>query len=112
MRKPFLSILLLLSVSTCFSRVVYVKATATGSNNGTSWLNAYTSLTIALNNSISGDTLKVATGTYKPGIADTARFRMKNNVTVYGGYASDSTITTRNWSLYLSLIHISEPTRL
>jgi hypothetical protein len=112
MRKPLILVLLLLAVSTVFSRIVYVKIGTPGSNNGTSWLNAYTSLGNALNNSIAGDTLKIAAGTYKPGIADTARFRMKNNVVVLGGYSTDTTITTRNWSLYPTIIsgEIGDPT--
>jgi hypothetical protein len=104
MRKPLILILLLLTVATAFSRIVYVKTGAAGANNGTSWLNAYTSLTTALNNSIAGDTLKVATGTYKPGVADTARFRMQNSVVLLGGYSTDTTITTRNWSLYPTIL--------
>src|SRR5688572_511510 len=112
MRKLLILILLLPTVSATFSRIIYVKANATGSNNGTSWLHAYTRLDWALNNSNTNDTIKVATGTYKPGIADTARFRMKNGVTVFGGYASDTTITIRNWSLYPTIIsgEIGDPT--
>jgi hypothetical protein len=104
MPKQLILPLILLIGLNCFSRIVYVKAPALGAPNGTSWFNSYTSLTTALNNSIAGDTIKVAMGTYKPGIADTAMFRMRNNVIVLGGYSTDTTIITRNWSLYPTIL--------
>ena len=107
MRKPFILILLIFCFIPASSKIIYVKATATGSNNGSSWLNAFLNLHNALSNSIEGDTIKVAMGTYKPGIAstsDTARYRMRNGVTVLGGYANDTTIVVRNWSLYPTIL--------
>ena len=91
----------------------YVNASATGSNNGTSWANAYTDLQSALvNKAQSGDQVWVEQGTYKPtsGTDRTASFNIPDGVAVYGGFAGTETQLTQR-VLALSLIHISEPTR-
>ncbi|WP_013325039.1 beta strand repeat-containing protein [Gloeothece verrucosa] len=83
------------------SRVVYVRAGAGGSNNGTSWTNAYTSLQDALAAAQSGDKIWVAGGTYKPttGSDRTATFTLKNNVEIYGGFAgTETSFSQRNVS--------------
>jgi predicted outer membrane repeat protein len=83
------------------SRVVYVRAGAGGSNNGTSWTNAYTSLQDALAAAQGGDKIWVAGGTYKPttGTDRTATFTLKNNVEIYGGFAgTETSFSQRNVS--------------
>jgi hypothetical protein len=78
--------------------IIYVKHDATGSNNGTSWTNAYTSFQSALNAAVNGDQIWTAKGTYKPSYAydltNTSRyyhFRMKNGVAIYGGFVGTET---------------------
>jgi len=76
---------------------IYVNASASGSNNGTSWTNAYTSLQSALTAAVSNDQIWVAKGTYKP-TTDTDRtksFQMKNGVTIYGGFAGTETASSQ-----------------
>ena len=64
----FLLIILVVSASYTKSHAatIYVKHNASGSNNGTSWTNAYTSLQSAISNASSGDEVWVAAGIYKP----------------------------------------------
>lgn len=64
--KITLIIIILLNVLNLNSNIVYVKKSATGSNNGTSWINAYNELYTAVNSSAANDTLYVAAGTYMP----------------------------------------------
>lgn len=70
--------------------VVYVKGDASGSGNGSSWTNAFTSLTTALAATTLGQEIWVASGTYKPGGASPTRsstFQLLAGVPAYGGFA-------------------------
>lgn len=81
------------------SRIRYVKQTASGSGDGTSWDNASNDLQkmideLADNNpqNLAGE-VWVASGTYEPqsqlisGTAYSASFRMRDGISVYGGFA-------------------------
>lgn len=80
---------------------IYVKQGASGSNNGTSWVDAYTDLQSALSAALDGDTIWVAAGTYKPSVDKTGIsspsdprtkvFQLVSNVPVYGGFAGTET---------------------
>jgi predicted outer membrane repeat protein len=74
-------------------RILYVKHNATGANNGSSWINAYTSLQSALAYAASGDEVWVAAGTYKPtqNTNRTVSFTLKNGVSIYGGFGGTET---------------------
>jgi parallel beta-helix repeat protein len=89
--------------------IVFVKANAAGSNNGSSWANAFTKLQDALlaANVCPGVTqIWVAAGTYYPdeGIGQTNNlrtisFQLKNNLAVYGGFnGTESALSERNWT--------------
>ncbi len=73
--------------------VIYVNAAATGSNNGSSWMDAFTSLQSGLSAAGSGDEIWVAAATYKPTTTTdrTISFALKNNVGVYGGFNGTET---------------------
>ena len=75
-----------------YAKVYYVKANATGSNNGLSWENAFTSLQSALAVASPTNEIWVAAGTYKPGSSGerSATFTLKKGVAMYGGFSGDT----------------------
>src|SRR5690606_38443502 len=81
-------------------KTIYVKWNATGTNEGSSWTDAYTSLQSALSAASSGDEIWVATGTYKPTTTTnrTISFTLTNDVSVYGGFAgTEAFLSQRDW---------------
>src|SRR5690554_4412435 len=90
----------------CYSQVVYVKHNATGLNNGSSWQNAYTDLSIAINSTSSGE-IWVSEGIYFPStdlneeIPTDPRlktFKLKPNIAIYGGFSGfETSLNQRNW---------------
>ena len=97
-----LIIVILFSQATGKSQIVYVNAAATGSNNGTSWADAYTSLKQAIQSASSGQ-IWVAAGVYTPttGTTPEASFFLKNNVKIFGGFHGDETaLSERDTALF------------
>lgn len=97
--------------------IIYVKADASGANNGTSWTDAYHSLQDALSKVGSGTTAQiwVAAGTYKPTSdpfgntsPDDPRmktFVMKNGLTIYGGFAgTEEELSQRDWKTNVTIL--------
>jgi len=65
--RPFIVFLIfLLSSIPGITQVIYVDANAGGGGDGSSWVNAYTNLQSALDVAITGNSIWVAAGTYKP----------------------------------------------
>jgi hypothetical protein len=89
---------------------IYVTQSATGSNDGTSWTDAYTSLDDAITTANSEDNIWVATGTYYPkkdklGSSSPTDNRTKifllnsKNLYLYGGFSGGETqLSQRDWA--------------
>jgi Protein of unknown function (DUF1565) len=75
------------------STTIYVDSIAPGTNDGSSWANAFTTLQSALAVATTGDTIEVGQGTYYPtsGTDQTATFQLIDGVSVLGGYAGYGT---------------------
>jgi predicted outer membrane repeat protein len=73
-------------------QTIFVNASASGSNNGSSWTDAFTDLQNALSAASSGDQIWVAAGTYKPSVETGGTgsrykaFQINNGRAVYGGF--------------------------
>jgi hypothetical protein len=86
-----------------FATVWYVKPTASGSGNGTSWANASASIQTIINAASAGDQIWVAGGTYVApytvnGPFTYYSFVLKNGVELYGGFSGNETlINQRNY---------------
>jgi hypothetical protein len=86
---------------------LYVDVNATGTSNGDSWANAYTSLNNALANIYTNTTeIWVAAGIYKPGVNRSDSFILNaNNLEVYGGFDGTETVKTeRDISANLTIL--------
>lgn len=75
---------------------IFVKADASGANNGTSWQDAFICLQDALAGAVAGDEIWIAAGVYKPdqGQSETqgdrsASFELIAGLALYGGFAGD-----------------------
>jgi hypothetical protein len=68
--------------------VIYVDVNAVGANTGTTWTDAYTSLSAALKAAGNGGgEIRVADGVYRDGGRYSHSFALREGVAIYGGYA-------------------------
>jgi hypothetical protein len=98
MKTKLLFLTLILSSFFANGQTIYVNQNATGSNNGTSWANAYVSLQTALTSVITTNkTIWVAAGTYKPSPSDrnTSFTFTYNGTNVYGGFIGTETLLSQ-----------------
>jgi len=92
------------SVNVTVQKQILVDKDATGSNNGTTWANAFTSLQSALDKATSYNEIWVTDGAYKPSLKSSSEERSKtyqlvDGVTIYGGFAgTESSKNQRNWN--------------
>ncbi|MEQ8686004.1 MAG: LamG-like jellyroll fold domain-containing protein, partial [Imperialibacter sp.] len=73
------------------TKTIYVNTNASGLNNGTSWIDAYTDLQDALSVAADGDQIWMANGTYKPdginaGNTSLSFVITQNDLSIFGGF--------------------------
>lgn len=87
LKSDYLSLLLCVSCSACFSSILYVDGSAKGKNNGENWENAFVLLQDALKTVASGGEIHIARGIYYPDHRDCS-FIIPSNVRIIGGFSS------------------------
>ncbi|HEX5111459.1 MAG TPA: hypothetical protein VFV79_01320, partial [Saprospiraceae bacterium] len=106
MKSMFTFLALIFSTSIIFGQV-YVKWDATGTNDGTSWLNAFTNLQTALSTASPGDQVWIASGKYTPTgpTPDSTHFLSTTPVELYGGFTgSETALSQRDWNAFPTII--------
>jgi predicted outer membrane repeat protein len=86
---------------------LYVHASATGTNDGSSWTNAFTDLRTAIQAAQEFDQIWVAEGMYKPTAAldRTQSFDLDTNVAWYGGFGGwETDLAERDWVLHETIL--------
>jgi hypothetical protein len=87
--------------------VIYVKHDATGTNDGTSWANAYTDLKSALQDPLVDVEIWIAQGTYKPTTTTNRNisFEITGPRKLYGGFdGTESSKEERDWLEYPTIL--------
>src|SRR6187551_1528035 len=108
---------LLLLLSVCFTsqaRILYVQPIATGAGDGSSWLNAFTNLQLAIDAAALGDTVFVAAGTFYPDhrhLGDSLRhstFYVNKTIHLFGGFSgltgTEGGFSGRDLNLYQTIL--------
>ena len=96
----------IISSSVLFGQV-YVKQDASGANDGTSWINAFTNLQSALNVVHEGDDIWIAAGTYVPDGAspETKHFIVSVPSQLYGGFiGTETSLDQRDFEINKTII--------
>jgi hypothetical protein len=109
LKTQCLTAILLLMAASGFGKTIYVKQTAAGGGNGSTWGSSYNNLQTAIDNANSGDQIWVCAGTYKPtkfsdenAVTDprSRSFMLKGGVAIYGGFSgNENLLNQRNSAL-------------
>lgn len=88
--KQLIFALTLLFISHTEAAIIFVDQNATGANNGSSFADAFTELSDALAVANPQDEIRVAAGTYNPGMNRGDSFQLVPGTTVLGGFNAKS----------------------
>lgn len=105
--KAFIVIAILSVGAQISSAQIFVKHDATGTNDGTSWENAFVDLQDALDASTQGEQIWISSGAYKPtGPApDSSHFYTETAVELYGGFSGNEVVLDdRDWEANSTII--------
>lgn len=82
------------SITETKGTIIYVDQDATGSEDGSSWQNAFTNLQDALQVAVAPQQIWVAGGLYKPTNSNDREifFNLKSGVHLFGGFTGDETV--------------------
>jgi hypothetical protein len=86
--------------TTSHATIIYVRAAATGANNGTNWTDAFTDLQVGFGATLPGDTIWLAAGVYKPTTTTTRTisFALPDGVKILGGFnGTETNVSQRNY---------------
>ena len=107
MKKHFLSLGIILFSLTTYAQI-YVDLDASGSNDGTSWANAYNDLESAINNAVEGNEIWISEGTYlAPSTATSLNtfFLIDKNIGIFGGFnGTETSLNERNVEMHQVII--------
>jgi hypothetical protein len=102
-----LTITLILFSTFAIARPIYVNIKSSGTNDGSSWENAYINLQAALSQA-DGSTytqIWVSKGIYHPGTEKSDAFLLTNNVALYGGFTGvENNLNQRNWAQNITIL--------
>lgn len=105
MKKTYASVLIATFVLafhvTSRATIIYVRAAATGANNGANWTDAFTDLQAGFGATLPGDTIWVAAGVYKPTTTTTRTisFALPDGVKIFGGFnGTETLLAQRNFT--------------
>ena len=105
--KSLLTLMVVVLTTTILIGQVYVKQDAQGTNDGTSWINAFTKLQFALDAAKPGDHLWIAAGNYTPSgpTPETSHFLVTTPVEIYGGFiGTETSLNQRDWNTNFTII--------
>ncbi len=108
MRRFAALAIVVLASAPAIARVIYVRGSAAGANDGSSWENAFVDLHDALGVATAGDEIWVASGFYFPdrGTGDPSlRYDVPADVSLYGGFSGvETTLDERDWLVHAATL--------
>jgi len=111
MTKTYSFIIALLYAFPLCANTIYVNLNATGQNDGSSWINAFSNLNNALTTAQYGDEIWVAKGAYFPYPASPIlSFVLVSGTKLLGGFnGTETSVDQRDWASHETILYGDEP---
>ncbi|MDN5210813.1 gliding motility-associated C-terminal domain-containing protein [Fulvivirgaceae bacterium BMA12] len=113
MYRTLLFLVILLGSSNSLKAQIFVRQLANGTNDGSSWQNAFTDLQDALTIATEGDEIWIAKGIYTPVVCNGAcdnddrnvSFEIGEGIKLYGGFeGNENSLDQRDWEANKSIL--------